>query len=190
VLSIGFEPFNADDPAFRSRLARRCAQLEELAVAGVPSPVNPHPVPQDRAAQAVLASYQRAVARYTGHCFRVRVALASGCPLPSTLMESLAGTVSSAPGAVRPVRVAAAEVQQAVSEFRVLGAPPWLPQTFAQSLNSQAEFARVLERNMPGLGDDDLIVLPEPMRADEVTDAIVLGRNRAHAGTGPAVVRR
>ena len=45
---------------------------------------------------------------------------------------------------------------------------------FAQSLNSQAEFARALERNMPGLGDDDLIVLPEPRYAHEVTDAIGL----------------
>jgi hypothetical protein len=45
---------------------------------------------------------------------------------------------------------------------------------FVQSLNSQAEFARALERNMPGLRDDDLIVLPEPRYAREVTDAIAL----------------
>lgn len=45
---------------------------------------------------------------------------------------------------------------------------------FVQSLNSQAEFARALERNMPGLSDDDLIVLPEPRHAHEVTDAIAL----------------
>lgn len=43
---------------------------------------------------------------------------------------------------------------------------------FAQSLNSQAEFAGALERNMPGLSDDDLIVLPEPRYAHEVTGAI------------------
>jgi hypothetical protein len=50
---------------------------------------------------------------------------------------------------------------------------------FVQSLNSQAEFARVLERNMPGLSDDDLIVLPEPRYAYEVTEAIAL-LNEAH----------
>ena len=50
---------------------------------------------------------------------------------------------------------------------------------FAQSLNSQAEFARALERNMPGLGDDDLVVLPEPRYPHEVTDAIGL-LNEAH----------
>jgi len=45
---------------------------------------------------------------------------------------------------------------------------------FAQSLNSQAELARALERNMPGLRDDSLIVLPEPRYAHEVTEAIAL----------------
>jgi len=50
---------------------------------------------------------------------------------------------------------------------------------FVQSLNSQAEFARALERNMPGLRDDDLIVLPEPRYAHEVTEAIAL-LNEAH----------
>lgn len=45
---------------------------------------------------------------------------------------------------------------------------------FVQSLNSQAEFALALERNMPGLDEDDLIVLPEPGYAREVTDAIAL----------------
>lgn len=50
---------------------------------------------------------------------------------------------------------------------------------FVQSLNSQAEFARALERNMPGLREDDLIVLPEPRYAHEVTEAIAL-LNEAH----------
>jgi hypothetical protein len=50
---------------------------------------------------------------------------------------------------------------------------------FAQSLNSQAELARALERNMPGLHDDDLVVLPEPRYAYEVTDAIA-SLNEAH----------
>jgi hypothetical protein len=56
---------------------------------------------------------------------------------------------------------------------------------FAQSLNSQAEFARALERNMPGLGDDDLIVLPEPRYAHEVTEAIAM-LNEAHDKDGEA----
>lgn len=50
---------------------------------------------------------------------------------------------------------------------------------FVQSLNSQAEFALAIERNMPGLGEDDLIVLPEPRYGREVTDAIA-DLNDAH----------
>ena len=56
---------------------------------------------------------------------------------------------------------------------------------FAQSLNSHAEFARALERNMPGLADDDLVVLPEPRHAHEVTEAIAL-LNEAHDKDGAA----
>ena len=43
---------------------------------------------------------------------------------------------------------------------------------FTQSLNSQLEFARVLQRNMPGLARDDLTVLPEPWHALEILDKI------------------
>jgi hypothetical protein len=56
---------------------------------------------------------------------------------------------------------------------------------FVQSLNSQAEFARALERNMPGLGDDDLNVLPEPRYPQEVTVAIA-SLNEAHDNDGRA----
>jgi hypothetical protein len=56
---------------------------------------------------------------------------------------------------------------------------------FVQSLNSQAELARALERSMPGLDDDDLIVLPEPRYAREVTEAIAL-LNEAHDNDGKA----
>ena len=56
---------------------------------------------------------------------------------------------------------------------------------FVQSLNSQAEFARALERNMPGLHDDDLIVLPEPRYAREVTEEIAR-LNEAHDTGGEA----
>lgn len=60
---------------------------------------------------------------------------------------------------------------------------------FAQSLNSQAQFARVIERNMPGLYDDDLVVLPEPRYAYEVTDAIA-SLNEAHDRIGEAGLLR
>jgi hypothetical protein len=43
---------------------------------------------------------------------------------------------------------------------------------FAQALNSQGEFAHTLEHNMPGLRDEDLIQLPEPRYAHEITDAV------------------
>jgi Caspase domain len=56
---------------------------------------------------------------------------------------------------------------------------------FTQSLNSQAQIARVIERNMPGLHDDDLLVLPEPRYAHEVTDAIA-SLNEAHDRNGEA----
>lgn len=60
---------------------------------------------------------------------------------------------------------------------------------FAQSLNSQAEFARALEGNMPGLREDDLIVLPEPRYAHEVTEAISR-LNEAHDSDGNADLTR
>jgi hypothetical protein len=77
------------------------------------------------------------------------VALVSARPLPPTLVESLAGTVSSATGAVRPVQVAAAELDRVVGEFRALGAP-WLPATYQQRL--PAELAP-LDRLLHSLAD-------------------------------------
>jgi hypothetical protein len=149
VLSIGFDPYHADNSAFRSLLHHRTAELEELARPGLPSPLNPYPVSPDQAAQAAVPGYRRALARYAGRCFSVRVALVSARPLPPTLVESLAGTVSSATGAVRPVRVAAAELHQVVGEFRALGAP-WLPATYQQNL--PAELAP-LDRLLHSLAD-------------------------------------
>lgn len=60
---------------------------------------------------------------------------------------------------------------------------------FAQSLNSQAEFARALELNMPGLRDDDLIVLPEPRFGHEVTEAIA-ALNQSHDKAGEDGIAR
>jgi hypothetical protein len=149
VLSIGFDSYDADNPAFRNLLHRRTADLEELARPGAASPLNPYRVPPDRAAQAAVPGYRRALARYAGCCFSIRVALASARPLPLTLVESLAGTVSSATGAVRAVQVATEELDQVVSEFRVLGAP-WLPATYQQDLPAQLDG---LDRLLHSLAD-------------------------------------
>jgi hypothetical protein len=149
VLSIGFEPYDADNSAFRNGLHRRAAELEELARQGVPSPLNPYLVPPDWAAEAALPGYRRALARYTGRCYSVRVALASAQPLPRTLVESLAGTVSSTTGAAGAVQVAAAELDQVAGEFRALGAP-WLPATYRQALPAEPD---PLDRLLHSLAD-------------------------------------
>jgi hypothetical protein len=149
VLSIGFDPYDADNPAFRSLLYRRATDLEELARQGVPSPLNPYPLPPDRAAEAAAPGYRRALTRYAGRCFAVRVALASAQPLPLTLVESLVGTVSSTTGAARAVQVADTELDQAVGEFRALGAP-WLPATYQQDLPAAPD---ALDRLLHSLAD-------------------------------------
>jgi hypothetical protein len=149
VLSIGFDPYDADNPAFRDTLRRRAAHLEELASQGVPSPLNPYRVAADQAAQAAVPGYRRALARMAGRCFSVRMALASARPLPPTLVESLVRTVSSAAGAVRAVQVATAELDQAVGEFRALGAP-WLPATYQQDLPAGLD---ALDRLLHSLAD-------------------------------------
>lgn len=149
VLSIGFDPYDADNPAFRAMLRRRAADLDELASPGVPSPLNPYLVPPDPAAQAAVPGYRRALSRYAGRCFSVRVALASARPLPPTLVESLVGTVSSTTGAARAVQVGAAELDQAVAEFRALGAP-WLPATYQQGLPAGLD---ALDRLLHSLAD-------------------------------------
>ncbi len=149
VLSVGFDPYDADNPAFRSLLQRRVTELEELARPGVPSPLNPYQVPPERAARSAVPGYRRALARYAGHCFSIRVALASAQPLPAILVESLAGTVSSAIGAARAVQVVTAELDQAVGEFRALGAP-WLPATYERDLPAAPD---ALDRLLHTLAD-------------------------------------
>jgi hypothetical protein len=149
VLSIGFDPYDADNPAFRRLLHRRAMELEELARQGVPSPLNPYPVPPDRAAQAAVDGYRRALTRYAGRCFSIRVAMASEQPLPVTLAESLAGTVSAATGAARTVRAAATELDQVVGELRALGAP-WLPVTYQRGLPAEIDG---LDRLLHSLAD-------------------------------------
>jgi hypothetical protein len=123
--------------------------LEELARQGAPSPLNPYPVPPDWAAQAAVPGYRRALMRYAGRCFSIRVALASTQPVPLTLVESLVGTLSSATGAARAVQVATIELDQAVGEFRVLGAP-WLPSTYQAGLPAEPD---ALDRLLHVLAD-------------------------------------
>lgn len=149
VLSIGYTPYDADYPVFRDQLGRRAVQLEELAAPGVPSPLNPYRVPAEQAAQAAVPGFRRALSRYAGRCFSIRLAVASERPLPLTLVESLARTVSSVAGAVRAVQVADAELDQAVAEFRALGAP-WLPATYQQGLPAQLD---ALDRLLHSLAD-------------------------------------
>jgi hypothetical protein len=149
VLSIGFEPYDADGSAFRSLLYRRSVELDELGRQGTPSPLNPYQVPPDRAAQAAVPGYSRALTRYTGRCFSIRVALASARPLPPNLVEALIGTVSNTARAARAVRVATTEFEQVVGEFRVLGAP-WLPATYQQGLPAELD---PLDRVLHSLAD-------------------------------------
>jgi hypothetical protein len=149
VLSIGVDPYDAGSPAFRSLLQRRAAELEELAQPGIPSPLNPYRVPPEQAAQAALPGYRRALARYTGPCFSVRVTLASAEQLPPVVIESLVRTVSSVAGAARAVQVAPAEFDQAAAEFRALGAS-WLPVTYQQGLPAELD---PLERVLHSLAD-------------------------------------
>jgi hypothetical protein len=149
VLSVGFDPYDADNPAFRRRLHHRAAELEELARQGVPSPMNPYQAPPDRAAQAALPGYRRAIARYAGRCFSIRVALASAQPLPPTLVESLVRTVSNGTGAARAVQVATAELDQAAGELQALGAP-WLAATYQRNLPAELD---VLDQLLHSLAD-------------------------------------
>jgi hypothetical protein len=149
VLSIGFDPYDADNPAFRNLLWHRAAELEDLARQGVPSPMNPYRVPADQAAQAAVPGYRRALTRYSGRCFSIRVALASAQPLPKILVESLLGTVSSSTAAVRAVQVSPAELGQVAGEFRALGAP-WLPATYQQNLPARLD---TLDRVLHSLAD-------------------------------------
>jgi hypothetical protein len=151
VLSVGFESYDADNPAFRGLLHSRTAQLEDLARKADASPLNPSVAPPDVAAQEAVPGYRRALARYAGRCFAVRLALASARPLPATLVESLAGTVSSAPGATRAVQVDATEFDQVAGEFRVLGAP-WLPATYQRDLPARLD---ALDQLLHSLADTE-----------------------------------
>ena len=149
VLSVSLDPYDAGSPAFRGLLQRRAAELEELARPGIPSPMNPYRVPPEQAAHAALPGYRRALARYAGRCFSVRVTVASADPLPPAMIESLVRTVSSVEGAARAVQVARGEFDQAVGEFRALGAP-WLPVTYQQGLPAELD---PLERVLQSLAD-------------------------------------
>ena len=133
VLCVGFDAFDASNAELRRELQRRTGILEALAVRAVPSPFNPYDVPPDPAAQAAVYGYQRALARYAGSCYRLRVALVSESEVPATLLAGLVGTLSAEPGAVLQVRPAGPELAEALREHRSLGAP-WLPQAHQQTM--------------------------------------------------------
>lgn len=135
VLSVGFDCYDAADPVLRERLQRRTLELEALAADRTPSPLNPDPVPAEPAAQLAVPGYRRALTTYQGPCFLVRVALLSEQPLPPTVPEALARTVSSVEGAVVPIPVLAAEVPTALREHQGLGAP-WLPESYQLHLGA------------------------------------------------------
>ena len=137
VLSIGFDPYDADNPRFAACCIVAPRNWRSSRGRALP-PLNPYPVPPDRAAQAAVDGYRRALTHYTGRCFSIRVALASAQPLPVTLAESLAGTVSAATGAARAVQAAATELDEVVGEFRALGAP-WLPLTYQWGLPGELD---------------------------------------------------
>lgn len=122
VLSVGFETYDAGSGSFRRQLQQRAQELEGLAVAGVPSPLNPNPVPPEPAARSALPGYRRALMRYAGRCFRIRVTLAAAEPLSPTLIEALVRTVSTVEGAVHPVSLVDGDYDAAVREHRSLGA--------------------------------------------------------------------
>jgi len=156
VLCVGFDPYDADNPDLRRELQRRTGVLEALATRAVPSPLNPYDVPPDPAAQAAVHGYQRALARYAGSCYRLRVALVSENEVPATLLATLVGTFSAEPGAVLPVRPTGPELAEAIREHRSLGAP-WLPQAHQQTMPVAPD---VVDRLLHSLVD-----LPEAVAA-------------------------
>lgn len=133
VLCVGFDCYDAANPVLQDRLQRRTLELETLAVDQRPSPVNPNPVPAEPAARLAAPGYRRALTTYLGPCFLVRVALVSEQPLPPTVPQALARTISSVEGAVVPVPVLPEEAAQAMREHRGLGAP-WLPESYQRHL--------------------------------------------------------
>lgn len=133
VLCIGFDPYDAGNSVFRQELHRRALEMEGLATQGIPSPLNPYPMRPDPAARLAVADYRRAVARYVGRCFRLRVSLVSENEVPAGLLASLVSTISCIPGAVGPIRVVGPEFAEAMREHQALGAP-WLARTYRQGL--------------------------------------------------------
>jgi hypothetical protein len=132
VLCVGFDAYDASNPTLQRYLQSRTMELEDLAVARPPSPVNPNPVPAEPAARLAAPGYRRALT-YRGRCFLVRVALVSEQPVPPMLLESLARTIS-VEGAVVPVYIAEEETQLALRDHRALGAT-WLPVSYQRHLH-------------------------------------------------------
>jgi hypothetical protein len=133
VLCLGFDAYDAGNSVFRQELHRRATEMELLAAEAVSTPLHPYPMPPDQAALLAVGDYRRAVARYVGRCFRLRISLVSENEVPAELVAALADTVSCIPGAVAPVRVVGPEFAEAMREHQALGAP-WLATTYRQGL--------------------------------------------------------
>ena len=113
-------------------------EMEDLATQGIPSPLHPYPMTPDPAAQLAVGDYRRAVTRYVGRCFRLRVSLVAENEVPARTIAALVDTVSRIPGAVGPVRVAGPEFAEAIREHQALGAPR-LAETYRQGLPIEPE---------------------------------------------------
>ena len=133
VLCLGFDTYDAGNSVFRQELHRRAVEMEDLATQGIPSPLHPYPMPPDPAARLAVGDYRRAVARYVGRCYRLRVSLVSENEVPERLIAALVNTVSCIPGSIGPVRVVGPEFAEAMLEHQALGAP-WLDTTYRQGL--------------------------------------------------------
>ena len=138
VLCLGFDAYDAGNSVFRQELNRRALEMEDLATQGIPSPLHPYPMTPDPAAQLAVGDYRRAVTRYVGRCFRLRVSLVAENEVPARTIAALVDTVSRIPGAVGPVRVAGPEFAEAIREHQALGAPR-LAETYRQGLPIEPE---------------------------------------------------
>ena len=138
VLCLGFDPYDAGNSVFRQELYHRAMEMEDLASEGISSPLHPYPMPPDPAASLALGDYRRAVARYVGRCFRLRISLVSENEVPPGLIAALASTVSCSPGSVGPVRVVGPEFTEAMREHQALGAP-WLAATYRQGVSVELD---------------------------------------------------
>ncbi|MEU6084543.1 hypothetical protein [Streptomyces sp. NPDC047108] len=100
MVGVCLEPYEVGE-GLRSRLAYLAQEYGRLAAPGTPNPVYQQPVPPDPFAVRAAPAYHDAAHRYTGHAFRLRVAVAADGPVPVHLAEVVASTLSDAGAAGR-----------------------------------------------------------------------------------------